>query len=115
MASEASEVSASGAIKVFTDQDFEREVLKSAVPVVVDFTAEWCGPCKALAPIVAEVARELEGRVKFGSVNVDESPGVAARYGVRSLPTLLLFKRGEVAGKHAGTTTRAKLREFVGT
>jgi thioredoxin 1 len=106
---------AAEAIKVFTDQDFEREVLKSTIPVVVDFSAEWCGPCKALAPIVADLARELEGRVKFGTVNVDDSPAVAARYGVRSLPTLLLFKQGEVAAKHAGTTTKAKLREFVGT
>jgi thioredoxin 1 len=106
---------ASEAIKVFTDQDFDREVLKSTIPVVVDFSAEWCGPCKALAPIVADLARELEGRVKFGTVNVDDSPAVAARYGVRSLPTLLLFKQGAVAAKHAGTTTKAKLREFVGT
>jgi thioredoxin 1 len=105
---------ASEAVQVFTDQDFDREVIKSTIPVLVDFSAEWCGPCKALAPIVAEVARELAGKVKFGTVNVDDSPGVAARYGVRSLPTLLLFKQGAVAAKHAGTTTKAKLREFVG-
>ncbi len=104
---------ASEQVKVFTDHDFDQEVLKSTIPVVVDFSAEWCGPCKALTPIVEQLARELAGKVKFGTVNVDDSPGVAARYGVRSLPTLLLFKQGAVAAKHAGTTTKAKLREFV--
>ncbi len=104
---------ASEQVKVFNDQDFDQEVLKSTIPVLVDFSAEWCGPCKALTPIVQQLAQELAGKVKFGTVNVDDSPAVAARYGVRSLPTLLLFRQGVVAAKHAGTTTKAKLREFV--
>jgi thioredoxin 1 len=106
---------ASDKLKVFNDRDFDEEVLRSAIPVLVDFSAEWCGPCKALTPILEQLAGELSGKVKFGTVDVDQSPAVAARYGVRSLPTLLLFKDGALAAKHAGPTTKAKLKAFVET
>ena len=81
---------------IFTDQNFEAEVLKSDLPVLVDFFAVWCGPCSMMAPVVEELAGELEGRVKVGKMNVDENPVTAEKYGIMSIPTLMLFKDGAV-------------------
>ncbi|PIQ69886.1 thioredoxin [Candidatus Shapirobacteria bacterium CG11_big_fil_rev_8_21_14_0_20_40_12] len=79
----------------FTDQNFEEEVLKSELPVLVDFFAVWCGPCQMMAPVIEEMAKELEGKVKIGKMNVDENPQTAEKYGIMSIPTLILFKNGE--------------------
>jgi len=80
---------------LFTDQNFEQEVLKSDLPVLVDFFAVWCGPCQMMAPVIEEMAKELEGKVKIGKMNVDESPQTAEKFGIMSIPTLILFKNGE--------------------
>ena len=79
----------------FTDQNFEEEVLKSELPVLVDFFAVWCGPCQMMAPMIEELAKELEKKVKIGKMNVDENPQTAEKYGIMSIPTLILFKKGE--------------------
>ena len=105
---------ASEHIKVFNDLNFDEEVLKSDVPVLVDFTATWCGPCKALAPIVDQVATELSGTVKVGKLDIDESPVTAGKFGVRGVPTLMVFKNGERAAQHVGLTTKAKVLQLVG-
>ncbi|AEH22235.1 thioredoxin [Thermodesulfobacterium geofontis OPF15] len=80
---------------IVTDQNFEKEVLKSEVPVLVDFWAAWCGPCKVIAPIIDEIAEELEGKVKVCKINVDENPITPGKYGIRAIPTLIIFKKGE--------------------
>ncbi|HLV19302.1 MAG TPA: thioredoxin [Polyangiaceae bacterium] len=105
---------ASPNVQVFNDLNFEQEVLKSEQPVLVDFTATWCGPCKALAPIVDQVADELGGKVKVGKLDVDESPITAGKYGVRGVPTIMVFKNGERAAQHVGLTTKQKLLALVG-
>ena len=106
---------ASSKVHVFNDLNFDEEVLKSATPVLVDFTATWCGPCKALAPIVDQLADELEGQVKVGKLDVDESPVTAGKYGVRGVPTVMVFRGGERSAQHVGLTTKAKLKELVGS
>lgn len=106
---------ASEHVKVFNDLNFEQEVLKSHLPVLVDFGAEWCGPCKALAPVVDAIAEELSGQLKVGTVDVEESPLTASKYGVASLPTLMVFKEGSVTAKHVGRTNKAKLKELIET
>jgi thioredoxin 1 len=104
---------ASTNLQVFNDLNFDQEVLSSSVPVLVDFTATWCGPCKALAPIVDQLADELNGQVKVGKLDIDESPLTAGKYGVRGVPTIMLFKAGERAAQHVGLTTKAKLLDLV--
>jgi len=104
---------ASDKVHVFNDLNFEQEVLKSSVPVLVDFTATWCGPCKALAPIVDQLADDLEGTVKVGKLDIDDSPITAGKLGVRGVPTVMVFKNGERAAQHVGLTTKAKLTELV--
>jgi len=81
---------------IFTDENFDEEVLKSDLPVMVDFYADWCGPCRMLAPVVEEVAKEMAGKWKVGKLNVDEATAVAGKYGVQSIPTLMFFKDGKV-------------------
>jgi len=98
----------------FTQQNFESEVLKSDTPVLVDFTATWCGPCKALAPIIDKLADEYEGKVKVGKLDIDESPEITAKYGVRSVPTVMVFKGGQKIASNAGLTTRDKLIKLLG-
>jgi thioredoxin 1 len=84
------------------DANFETEVLKSTQPVLVDFWAEWCGPCKAIAPVLDEIAVEQAGRARIAKINVDENPGLASRYGIRSIPTLLFFSNGDVRDQLIG-------------
>ena len=93
-------------IKVFTDVNFEEEVLKSDRPVLVDFWAEWCAPCRMMAPAVDAVAREYAERAKVGKVNVDENQSVTSRYNIRGIPTLLLFNRGQVQEQIKGATSK---------
>lgn len=88
-----------------TDANFAEEVLKSDQPVLVDFWAEWCGPCKAIAPMLEELSTELAGKVKIVKINVDENPNSASQYGVRSIPTMILFKNGEAADMKVGAGT----------
>ena len=92
-----------------TDANFEEVVLKSNVPVLVDFWAEWCGPCRMIGPIVDELHTEYEGKAIIGKVNVDENPGVSAKFGVRNIPTILFIKGGEVAYKSVGAVPKAQL------
>ena len=104
---------ASDKVHVFNDLNFEQEVLKSTVPVLVDFTATWCGPCKQLAPIVDQLADDLHGTVKVGKLDIDDSPIMAGKLGVRGVPTVMVFKNGELAAQHVGLTTKAKLAALV--
>jgi thioredoxin 1 len=97
-------------IVTLTQENFAREVLQSATPVLVDFWAEWCGPCKMIAPILDELADEYDGRVRIGKVNIDEQQGLAAEYGVRAIPTLLLFDKGQVADQIVGLRSKRDLK-----
>src|SRR5690606_20693886 len=92
---------------------FQTDVLQASEPVVVDFWAEWCGPCKMIAPALEEIAGELYGKVKIAKVNIDENPDLATRYGVRSIPTLLLFKNGEVADIKVGAAPKTALSSWI--
>jgi len=102
---------ASNDIVTLQDGTFEQEVLKSDVPVLVDFWAVWCGPCKAIAPAVEELARQYKGKVKVAKMDVDEHQGVPQQYGIRSIPTLLLFKGGRVVDTIVGAVPKAKLED----
>lgn len=105
---------ASETVHVFNDMNFENEVLQSGETVLVDFTAAWCGPCKRLAPIVEEVAEAMKGKVKVGKLDIDDAPITASKLGIRSVPTLIVFKGGKAAGQHLGLTTKAKILDLVG-
>lgn len=93
----------------FNDSNFEQEVLKSDIPVLVDFYADWCGPCKMMAPVVDELAAEYEGKVKVGKLNVDESSAAAAKYRVMSIPTFIVFKNGEAVDTLVGAVSKKEL------
>ena len=101
-------------VHTFDTNNFESEVLKSDVPVLVDFTATWCGPCKQLAPIVDNLADELEGKVKVGKLDIDASRAIATKYGVRSVPTVMIFQGGVKKDQHVGLTNREKLVKLLG-
>ncbi len=100
-------------IEHVTDDSFEPEVLKSEVPVLVDYWAEWCGPCKSIAPILEEVASEYGGRLKITKINVDENHQVPARFGIRGIPTLMLFKNGNVEATRVGALSKSQLTAFL--
>jgi len=96
-----------------TDQNWEQEVVRATIPVLVDFSATWCGPCRLLAPIIEKLADELAGKVKVGEVDTDESPNVATKYSIRSVPTVIVFVGGEIKARHLGHTTRENLLKLL--
>jgi thioredoxin 1 len=96
-----------------TDANFESEVVGSSGPVVVDFWAEWCGPCKMISPTLEEIAKEMQGKVTIAKLKVDENPGVAGTYGIRSIPTLMLFKDGKVASSKVGAAPKSELKKWI--
>lgn len=96
-----------------TDATFEADVLKSSEPVVVDFWAEWCGPCKMIGPSLEEIATELHGKVKIVKMNVDENPGVPGKMGIRSIPTLMIFKDGKLASQKVGAAPKGELTRWI--
>ena len=100
-------------IKYVSDASFEADVLKSDKPVLVDFWAEWCGPCKMIAPILDEVSKDYGEKVQIAKINVDENQGVPAKFGIRGIPTLILFKNGAVAAQKVGTLSKSQLTAFL--
>ena len=96
------------------DLNFETEVLKSQVPFLLDFSAVWCGPCRVLAPVVEKVADEYQGKARVGKLDIDDSPAVASKFGIRGVPTVLVFKDGKEAGRHVGVTSKDVLVKMLG-
>ncbi|OOZ37131.1 thioredoxin TrxA [Solemya velesiana gill symbiont] len=96
-----------------TDDSFEAEVLQSGLPVLIDYWAEWCGPCKMIAPALDEIAGEYAGKVKIAKLNIDDNPNTPPRYGIRGIPTLMLFKDGEVEATKVGAVSKSQLTAFI--
>ena len=103
------------AVGKVSDTTFESEVLKATGPVVVDFLAEWCGPCRMIAPALEEISGSLGGKVKIVKLNVDENPQTAAKYGIQSIPTLMIFKDGQMASRQIGAAPKQKLEQWITT
>lgn len=101
-------------IHSFDEHNFDAEVLQASGPVLVDFTATWCGPCKMLAPIIEQVAEEYVGKLKVGKVDIDSNPALAAKFGIRSVPTVMVFEGGQMKAQHTGLVPRDKLVKLVG-
>jgi thioredoxin 1 len=104
---------ASNLINNVTEASFEEEVLKSTSPVLVDFWAEWCGPCKMIAPVLEELATELDGQLKISKVDVDAEAGLASQYGITAIPTLLLFKNGQIVDQMRGAKSKRAIRDTI--
>jgi len=100
-------------VREFSSIDFEDEVLKSDLPVLVDFWAEWCGPCRAIAPVIKEIADDYKGKVKVGKLNVDNDNQIASQYGVRSIPALLIFKNGTIVNQIVGAVPKTRITEVL--
>ncbi|MCH8894822.1 MAG: thioredoxin TrxA [Proteobacteria bacterium] len=98
-----------------SDDNFEADVIKSEVPVLLDFWAEWCAPCKMIAPILTEIAEEYKGRLKIAKLNIDENPSIPPKFGIRGIPTLILFKNGTVEGQKVGALSKSQLTAFLDT
>ena len=96
-----------------SDSSFEQEVLQSDVPVLVDYWAEWCGPCKMIAPLLDEIATEYQGKLKVAKLNIDENSGTPPQYGIRGIPTLMIFKNGSAAATKVGALSKGQLKEFI--
>ena len=96
-----------------SDDSFEAEVLQSSLPVLVDYWAEWCGPCKMIAPVLDEIAVEYAGKVKLAKLNIDDNPNTPPRYGIRGIPTLMMFKDGEVEATKVGAVSKSQLTAFI--
>ncbi|QDU78186.1 Thioredoxin-1 [Bremerella volcania] len=99
--------------KTFNEDNFDAEVLQSSEPVLVDFWAPWCGPCRQLAPVIDQLATEYEGSVKVGKVDTDQNPGLAVKYGIQSIPTVMIFKNGEVVNQMLGNQPKANLQQAL--
>jgi len=99
--------------KIVTDQSFQVDVLDSRTPVVVDFWAEWCGPCRMIAPSLEELANEYDGKLMIAKMNIDENPQTPTRYGVRGIPTLMIFRNGQVAATKIGALPKTKIKEWI--
>ena len=100
-------------IKYTSDASFEQDVLKSSTPVLVDYWAEWCGPCRMIAPILDEVSKEYGGKIAVAKLNVDENQSTPAKYGIRGIPTLMLFQNGAVVGTKVGALSKSQLTQFI--
>jgi len=98
---------------IVNDSNFEENVLKSELPVMIDFWAEWCAPCRAIAPYVEQIAAEYEGKAVVGKVNIEQSPEIANTFGIRNIPTILFFKGGELVNKHVGMTSKSALANML--